>query len=209
MVDMELFAIQTFIKQLNKKWPERNKGFDKIENFCFCFHKNLDGSNSSSEDLINEIIFLVKNGKDLERISAVVYKNKIASGEKKNKFWKWENFNQENDDLIEVFFNETNISNKKKFDMLILEIPKRKRGNAPFPGIKVLQFQKRNRSIQKMQKKLISEGFGISEREIGYYGQETCAAVKRYYREVLGIYSGDAAKDGKRFGPKAWERLFS
>jgi hypothetical protein len=58
-----------------------------------------------------------------------------------------------------------------------------------------------------MQEKLIKNGLSISEKELGYYGKETCESVKLYYRRFLGINSGTIVKHGKSFGPKAWKRL--
>jgi len=207
---MERSAIQSFLKQLDERWPNRNKDFDLIENEFFSFHSNLGDEKEFSDKLIDEIIDFVKNGKDDKRISAVFYKGMFASGEEIDKFWKWQNGGSYNNELITIRFNKETMKNFKKFQINLLTKPKKpRRGPNQFPGTNVLQFKKRNRSVKKLQEKLVSQGFFIDEKEIGYYGSQTCYAVKRYYREVLGVYSGSSAQHGTKFGPKAWERLYS
>jgi hypothetical protein len=206
---MERSAVSSLVKQIDQKWPERNKERDIVEKDLFVFHSDLDGSQETARRLVEEMVDSAKNGKEDNRFLCISYQGMSASGEQKDKFWKFQNDGKEDLGLIRVYFNEENLNNFKKFNIKILEKPKKtRRKKNEFPGIHVLQFKKRNRSVKRMQDKLVSKGFFINEEEIGYYGSHTCYAVSRYYREVLGINTGNIAKNGNKFGPKAWERLF-
>ena len=198
-------ASQTFVNHLNKIYPTRNKDNDIVTLDKVIFHNDLDGKSSTTKDLIHQIILLAKSGEDNGCIKSVSFDGKIASSEYKNKFWSWEDY--QNSELIEIIFDE-NID-IKFFNIPLFKIDKRKKKSRPdFPGIKSLQYKRKNKNVKAMQTLLNKKGFYISEDEFGYYGKETCEAVKLYYRRYLGINSGTIVKDGKRFGPRGWERLF-
>jgi len=194
---------------LNDKWPDRNTSNDFISEHEVVFNPNLDGKKTTTKIFIQELLFCVKNNLDNERVLAIVYENKKASSEQKNNFWSWQK-NNIDDGLIHIYFNDLHKKNISRFNFPMFEkSTKIKKKIIDFPGIKSLQYKRKNRYVKTLQNKLNEKGFLINEKEMGYYGEETCAAVKKYYRQVLKIYSGNTARDGKKFGPKAWERLFS
>jgi hypothetical protein len=203
-------AAQTLISQIDKRWPNRIKEKDYFENLCIYIDPLLDGkknSDSSAKELVDELVQLAKEGLDGQRIISISYKNKVASNHSINKFWIWqkESFVQES---ILIVFNDELKDKKDKFLISLFKEKTKKRGAYPkYPGVSSIKFKRKNKSVLILQKKLIEKGFTISEKEIGYYGLETCEAVKKFYRS-LGIYSGTIAKEGKKIGPKGWKRLF-
>ena len=201
-------APNIFLNKINEKWPTRNKDFDLVEINKITFHPNLDGTKTTIKVLLLELLDYVKNDKEDMAILSIFYNNKQCSGQYKNKFWVWEKENVYGDGLVYIHFND--VDKAPKFDIPLFKKPKRsKKKQIEFPGLKSLQYKRKNRHVKFMQTKLIESGFLINEKELGYYGKETCEAVKMYYRRNLGINSGTIIKDGKKFGPKAWERLFS
>jgi hypothetical protein len=197
-----------FLNKINEKWPDRNKNFDLVEINKLAFHPNLDGKKTTIKLLLSELLDYVKNDKKDLAISSIFYENKQCSGQNKNKFWIWETENIYADDLVHIHFNDVEIV--PEFDIPLFKKPKKiKKKQTEFPGLKSLQYKRKNRHVKLMQTKLIESGFLINEKELGYYGKATCEAVKMYYRRNLGINSGTIVKDGKKFGPKAWERLFN
>ena len=207
---MEKSSISYLIKQMNDKWPNRNTEWDVIEDDAFSFHPDLDGSPETIQQFLQELIDLAKNGEDGERIDSISFRQKIASGKQKNKFWVWQSIDDNSNGLATIKFNLENIKKIQKFNAKILSKPKKTKENPnEFPGPGVLQFKKRNKAVRSMQEKLNAAGFPIPEKEMGYYGEQTCEQIKRYYRTVLGVHSGKSAKYGTRIGPAAWERLFS
>jgi hypothetical protein len=202
-------AAEKFIYHLNQKWPDRNMSNDLVSDQEVIFDPDLDGKKTTTKVFIQELLFCVKNNLDKERILAIVYENKKASSEQKNSFWSWQE-SDIRDSLIHIYFNDLNSNNASTFNFPIFEKSKKiKKKTIDFPGIKSLQYKRKNRHVKTLQNKLNEKGFFVSEKELGYYGKETCEAVKLYYRRVLGIKSDTIIKDGKKFGPKAWERLFS
>jgi hypothetical protein len=203
-------AARTLVDQVDKRWPDRIKEKDSFADTHVHIDPSLDGKKDSSKSInkfIDEMVQLAKEGRDEGRLSSISYKNKIASDQTINKFWVW----QENNDSCETIFfvfNAEKIYNKKSFPIELFKTKKRSRGEYPkYPGTSSVKFKRKNRSIRTMQERLIKKGFLIPEKELGYYGQETCESVKRFYRS-MGIYSGTIAKEGKRMGPKGWKRLF-
>jgi hypothetical protein len=207
---MSCSAPEQFFYHLNERWPSRNKSNDFVSNQQVIFNPDLDGKKTTAKKFIQDLLSSLKNGLDGQRIYAIVYENKKASSEQKQFFWSWRQSNIYDDGLIHIYFNEEKIKDSSEFNFAMFSKPqKEKKTTIDFPGIKPLQYKRRNKSVKLMQSKLIQQGFLINEKELGYYGKETCEAVKMYYRRNLGINSGTIVKDGKKFGPKAWERLFS
>jgi peptidoglycan hydrolase-like protein with peptidoglycan-binding domain len=54
-----------------------------------------------------------------------------------------------------------------------------------------------------MQKQLIAKGFNIPAGATGYYGDQTVAAVKKFYTSL------DKKKDGSIMQPDGWKDLWS
>jgi hypothetical protein len=205
-----LSASKALIDQVNKRWPNRIKNKDLFSDVFLYIDPRLEGekgSYKSAETFINQMVQLAKEGLDDGRISSVSYQNKTACSHPINKFWIWqdsENFYE----IIYIVFNKEKIHDDKKFSIDLFKTKTKARGSYPkYPGVSSVKFKRKNKSVKVLQERLILKGFTISEKEIGYYGLETCEAVKKFYRS-LGIYSGTIAKEGKKIGPKGWKRLF-
>jgi hypothetical protein len=203
-------AAKTLINQINYRWPKRINEKDSFDDASVSIDPLLDGrrdSFESAEIFVNEMIQMAKEGLDEDRIYSITYKNKTACNHPINRFWVWQE-NQNPCDSILIVFNKEKINNNKKFPIELFKTKTRTRNKYPkYPGVSSIKFKRKNKSVRSMQEKLIEKGFYISEEELGYYGQETCEAIKKFYRS-LGIYSGTIAKDGKRLGPRGWKRLF-
>jgi hypothetical protein len=201
---------KTLVDQINKRWPNRIKNKDFFDDVFVHIDPCLEGEKGpykSADIFINQMVQLAKEGLDEGRISSISYQNKMACSHPINKFWIW----QDNENFYEticIVFNKEKIHNDKKFSIDLFKTKTKTRGSYPkYPGISSVKFKRKNKSVKVLQEKLILKGFIISEKEIGYYGLETCEAVKKFYRS-LGIYSGTIAKEGKKLGPKGWKRLF-
>jgi hypothetical protein len=205
---MHDIASQRFLSQINDIWPKRNYEHDRISLEKASFHEELDNKKTTAKKLVFALVDLEKNGLNNERISAIVYNNKKASCEKINKFWVWEEDDSHEDALIHIYFNPKKIYDSSDFDLNIFRKPKKEKKQNQFPGIRYLQYKRKNRHVKIMQQKLKDAGFFISDKEFGYYGKETCKAVSEYYRLFMSMNSGTIVKDGKKFGPKGWKRLF-
>jgi hypothetical protein len=205
-----LSASKALIDQVNKRWPNRIKNKDLFSDVFLYIDPRLEGekgSYKSAETFINQMVQLAKEGLDDGRIFSVSYQNKTACSHPINKFWIWqdsENFYE----IIYIVFNKEKIHDDKKFSIDLFKTKTKARGSYPkYPGVSSVKFKRKNKSVKVLQERLILKGFTISEKEIGYYGLETCEAVKKFYRS-LGIYSGTIAKEGKKIGPKGWKKLF-
>jgi hypothetical protein len=200
-------AQEILFSRINEKWPKRNKAFDLVDSNKMVFHPDLDKKKTTTKNFLYQLVDYAKNDNEEMAISAIVYKGYRCSGEQKNRFWTWEKENFHQDELIYIYFNDE--YNTAHFNIPLFEKTKKEESDLnKFPGVNSLQYKRKNKSVKIMQNKLIELGFSINEKELGYYGKETCEAVKLYYRKVLNINSGTIVKNGKKFGPKAWERLF-
>jgi hypothetical protein len=205
---MSYSAQEILFSKINEKWPKRNEDFDFIGTNKIAFHPYLDKKKITTKNFLYQLVDYAKNDNQEIAISAIVYKGYKCSGEQKNKFWVWEKEDSHQDELIHIYFNSE--YSTVCFNIPLFEKTENERDSLnKFPGINSLQYKRKNKSVKIMQNKLIEFGFSISEKELGYYGKETCEAVKLYYRKVLNINSGTIVKNGKKFGPKAWERLFA
>lgn len=191
--------------KINKKWPNRDVSDDYVEAKRLSFSPKLDTKKTTAKVFVSQIIDYIKNNK-YQPIFSIFYNNKKCSGEEKDKFWVWQEESIHQDGLVHIYFN--NVLDVPNFDIPIFKDPEKSiKEKYPFPGIKPLQYKRKNNKVKVMQEKLIEAGFPINEKELGYYGKETCEAVSMYYRKSLGFNSGTIVKSGKVFGPKAWKRL--
>jgi len=221
-----------FRDQVNRRWPNRTKRRDGwIGNknnhkpneegkvFAIDIDENLLGPSFSLKDneaaaqqLADELIELARRGKDFGRIKYVAYNKKIASGTKDNSFWVWRPLRKGFEKHIHISFNEDGEKETKPFFLKVFmeqppenivqenKIPK-------YPGSEKLILGKRNSQVKLLQEKLMEKGFSIEEKELGKYGETTARAVSGFYKSI-GVNSGTIAKEGTKFGFKAWERLF-
>lgn len=205
-----LLSIQTLLYQINDHWPKRNCQNDFIGENVIIINSDLDGRKNTAKRFVEELAYLAKDGKDDKRIKSISYNGQTASSEYKGRFWLWQKDQSKDPSLIYINLNQMEQDVDDPFVIPLFHKKEKKKENPyKFPGVSPLQYKKRNNSVRMMQNKLIDNGFFISDKELGYYGKETCVAVKQYYRKVLLMRSGTIIKDGKRFGPQGWERLFS
>ena len=226
-------SAEILLNQINKRWPTRYKRRDgwigSKNNHCpdetgmvyaLDIDENLLGIDqpySESLDecskLADQLIELARRGKDGGRIKYVAYKKRIASGTRADEFWIWRPLRRGFEKHIHISFNECDKQKEKHFPLEVFtepsfSLPKIKKNVPKFPGSEKLCLGKKNIGIRKMQEQLCEKGFCVSEDELGRYGESTALAVSAFYRSI-GINSGIIARDGSRFGAKAWERLFS
>lgn len=165
-----------------------------------------------AKQFADELIKLAREGKDGGRLKYVVYENAIASGTYKNKFWVWRTGNWGHTEHVHVSFTNKAQKNASGFDLPIFEEAKKPapKPEPPKPASTpkvpkyptTLEYGKKNKDVERLQKKLIEKGFEIPAGATGYYGDQTARAVKQFYRSM------DLTSNGKRFGLKAWNRLF-
>jgi hypothetical protein len=182
----------------------------------------------TAEELANQLIKLAREGKDNGRLKYVVYNNRIASGTHKNEFWTWRKGNWGHTQHIHVSFTSKAQNDGSPFPLEIFNQgqppkpepvpvppkpapapPKPPVSKAPkFPGSDNLSFGKKNNHVKMLQEQLIRKGYRIPAGATGTYGQQTANAVKKYYIDQKWLV-GTIAQNGKKVGPKGWERLFS
>lgn len=167
---------------------------------------------TTAKEFADQLIQLAREGKDGGRLKYVVYENAIASGTYKNKFWVWRKGNWGHTQHIHVSFTDKAERDGSKFDLPIFEEAKKpepkpepakpaKEPKTPrYPT--TLEYGRKNKDIERLQNKLIEKGFDIPAGATGYYGDQTQKAVKNFYRSI------GLTANGKRFGFKAWNRLF-
>jgi hypothetical protein len=202
-------SAQTLINQINKRWPNRIKNGDSFSDSCLHIDPSLEIKKTckDAEILADQLATFAKQGLDKNRILSVSYKNKTANCYQINKFWVWQNSNTEYKTIC-IVFNKDFEHDNEKFLIDFFKTKEKVKENYPkYPGVSSLKFKRKNKSVRALQDRLLSKGFYISEKELGYYGIETCEAVSKFYRS-LGFYSGTIAKEGKRLGPRGWKRLF-
>jgi hypothetical protein len=220
-----------FLTQINKRWPERYKRRDgwlgkknnhdpNIDGVVFALDiddhllgvEESEGGKKECQRLADELIELAKRGLDGGRIKYVAYNKRIASGTNIDQFWIWRPVRRGFDKHMHISFNDVAEEKAKSFPLRIFsENPliseKIKKDIPKFPGMEKLSFGKKNIYVRKMQDKLSEKGFSVPEEELGRYGQVTSLVVAAFYKSI-GINSGTIARDGSKFGVKAWEKLF-
>jgi hypothetical protein len=223
----------TLRDQVNKRWPRRDKSSDgwigDLAHQSRPSHHNPDAQGfvhaldidhdflgpgrgkAEAEKFANELIKLAREGKDGGRLQYVVYNNRIASGTHRNQFWVWRSGNWGHTQHIHVSFTNKANNDGSEFKLPIFgntETSKPQEPTIPkYPGVSKLSYKKKNRDVKALQEQLIKKGFNIPAGATSYYGNQTADAVKRFYRKI-GFTSGPISKNGKKVGPKGWERLF-
>jgi murein L,D-transpeptidase YcbB/YkuD len=227
----------TLREQLNEKYPNRDKrsdgalgnsshqarvsdhnrdengwvkAIDIDENFGPGWQKG-----TTAKKFADQLIKLAREGKDGGRLKYVVYENRIASGTYRDQYWVWRKGNWGHTKHIHVSFTDKAERDGSKFNLEIFknEKPETDVGHLaaeaqktvtgmPFPGVNFVRYGKTNDYVKAMQAQLIAKGFKIKAGPTGNYFQQTEKAVKDFYKSV-GLTS-----DGKKIGPKAWNKLF-
>ena len=228
----------TLRDQINEKWPKRDKrsdgwigdrahqarksdhnpdkdgwvhAIDIDENFGPGWKKG-----TTAKEFADQLIQYAREGKDNGRLKYVVYENRIASGTYRDKYWVWRKGNWGHTQHIHVSFTDKAERDGSKFDLpifrdepefetsvgdLVAEAQEPVTG-MPYPGVAFVQWGKRNDYVKAMQAQLIARGFDIEFGASGNYFHETRDAVKEFYKSI-GLTS-----NGRKMGPKAWNRLF-
>lgn len=167
----------------------------------------------TAKEFADQLIKYAREGKDGGRLKYVVYENQIASGTHADRFWTWRKGNWGHTQHIHVSFTDKAQNDGSKFDLPIFKnepvapVTPNNQNNAtvsvPFPGNAFASFGARNDYVKQMQRQLIKKGYKIPSGATGNYFQQTQRAVQEFYRQQMKLTS-----DGKKMGPKAWNRLF-
>jgi phosphoribulokinase len=219
----------TLRDQVNKKWPNRDKRSDgwvgdsahqarKSDHnpdkdgwvHAIDIDENMGSGQgrkgSTAKEFADQLIKYAREGKDRGRLKYVVYEDKIASGTYPNTFWTWRGSGYGHQHHIHVSFTDKAERDGSPFDLTIFsdnnEKPNTPSTYKPFPGSNFVKFGSKNNYVKELQQQLIKKGQKIPAGATGYYGFQTEAAVKLFYRSI-GLTS-----NGKKIGPKAWDRLF-
>jgi hypothetical protein len=229
-------AASILLQQINKRWPDRDKEFDN----SFDDQESSDVANTHSvhengnvyaldidtrigpkgkmreglvaDELANQIIDYAKNSvPGSERIESVAYKNKIASGEFKDRFWVWRSGNYGCIQHIHITFKKLGYEDPRNFQLPIFNTrdedpelfkPKEKAEIPKYPGKDRLSFGKKNESVRKMQRQLLAKNYSLPLGDTAEYDEQTRAAVRLLYHKMRKNSSG------KDVGPAAWNFLF-
>jgi len=224
---------KTLIKQIDEIWPNRKKNLDGWLGNEDCQTKSSDHNpdfrglvhaididhnfgnkedrrGESAQNFANELISYVRRGvPGSERLKYVVYKNNIASGTYRDRYWTWRKGSFGHTQHIHIAFSNIGEIDGRRFSLPILGsnygtslmndvenvIPK-------FPGKDKLVFGTANESIRRMQNQLISKNYILSNGASSFYDESTKNAIKKLYHKM------GKNGDGKTVGPAAWNFLF-
>jgi nitrogen fixation-related uncharacterized protein len=229
-------AAAILLKQIDKRWPDREKQFDDwtannekedvlqdhnptesgkiyaldIDTRMGPRGKMRDGL--VADELANQILDYVKRGvPGSERIDSVVYKNQIASGHYKDRFWVWRKGNYGCEKHIHIVFKKLGYEDPRDFQLNIFRAKdqdpemftvKEKAEVPKYPGKEKLIFGNQNESVRRMQKQLLAKNYYIPSGATGKYDDQTRAAIRLLYHKMRKNSSG------KDVGPSAWKFLF-
>lgn len=209
--------------QANQGWGTNGKGsyhnpdphgivhaIDLDEDF---FGKGKGGQKAAME-FAEQLATYCRQGKDGGRIAHIVYEDKVASATAQN--WHFRGSGYGHTHHIHISFTNKADNDGSKFILPIFDdnsnppkptppkpTPAKPENKVPdYPGRSQLVFNKKNSGVTQLQKQLIKKGFNIPNGATGFYGDQTVAAVKKFYSSI------GKAKDGKSFDPAAWNILW-
>ena len=169
--------------------------------------KNVSGEKVAKQ-FAEQLATYCREGKDGGRIAHIVYEGRVASATANN--WHFRGSGYGHFQHIHISFTNRADNDGRKFDLPIFEEDKPKPPVPPkpsrvpaYPGRSVLSYKQRNKDVKKMQQQLIKEGFAIANGPTGFYGDQTTAAVKKFYLSL------GKKKDGKTMDPAGWNSLWS
>jgi len=229
-------AASILLNQINKRWLDRDKEFDtphedQESSDVFSTHEVHENGNVYAldidtrigpkgkmrdglvaDELANQIINYAKNSvPGSERIQSVTYKNRIASGEFKDRFWAWRHGDYGCTQHIHIVFKQLGYEDPRPFQLPIFntkdEDPelfklKEKTEVPKYPGKDKLSFGKKNESVRRLQRQLIAKNYPLPSGDTAQYDEQTRAAVRLLYHKMRKNSSG------KDVGPAAWNFLF-
>lgn len=167
------------------------------------------GGQKEAKRFAEQLADYCRQGKDGGRIAHIVYEDQVASATANN--WHFRGSNYGHTHHIHISF-----TNKADKDGSLFRLPIFEEGDnkptppkpAPsnkipvYPGRSKLQFKQKNADVRDLQKQLIKKGFEIPNGATGFYGDQTTAAVKKFYSSI------GKKKDGKAVDPQGWSALF-
>lgn len=166
------------------------------------------GGQKAAMEFAQQLATYCREGKDGGRIAHIVYEDKVASATAQN--WHFRGSGYGHTHHIHISFTNKADKDGSKFRLPIFETeqdkpnppaPKPERIPA-YPGRSKLTYKQRNADVRDMQKQLIKKGFNIPNGATGYYGDQTTAAVKRFYASI------NKKKDGRTLDPSGWNALW-
>lgn len=221
----------TLRNQVNKEWPSRDKASDGWIGDAAHASRDGWGTNGKgsyhnpdpngivhaidlgdaflgkgtgqkvAKKFADELATYCREGRDEGRIAHIVYEDQVASGTDKN--WHFRGSGFDHFHHIHISFTDKANHNGEKFDLPIFKSsPNPTNKIPPYPGRMKLQYQSKNSGVRNLQKQLIKTGFPIPDGPTNYYGDQTTAAVKKFYASV------GKKKDGKAVDPSGWKALF-
>lgn len=201
--------------QANAGWGTNGKGsyhnpdpngivhaIDIDENFGAGWKKG-----TTAKEFADQLATYCREGKDKGRIAHIVYEDQVASATANN--WHFRGSGYGHFHHIHISF-----TNKADNDGSLFKLPifgfEEDKPNPPkpapvipaYPGRSKLTYNQRNSDVKKMQKQLIKKGFSIPAGPTGYYGDQTVAAVKKFYNSI------NKKKDGRSMDPAGWNKLW-
>lgn len=162
------------------------------------------GGQKVAKEFAEQLATYCREGKDGGRIAHIVYEDQVASGTSNN--WHFRGSGYDHFHHIHISFTNKADHNGEKFDLPIFKSdptpPSPTNKTPPYPGRMKLQYQSKNNSVRDLQKQLIKSGFSIPDGPTSYYGDQTTAAVKKFYASI------GRNKDGRALDPLGWNALF-
>ena len=157
-----------------------------------------------AKDFAEELAAYCRAGKDGGRIAHIVYEGQVASATANN--WHFRGSGYGHFQHIHISFTNRADNDGRKFDLPIFKtepvIPKPSNRIPAYPGRTKLQYKAKNKDVKDLQKQLIKKGFSIPSGPTEFYGDQTAAAVKKFYASIGKV------KDGKAVDPSGWNALF-
>ena len=160
---------------------------------------------TTAKEFAEQLATYCREGKDKGRIAHIVYEDQVASATANN--WHFRGSGYSHFQHIHISFTNKADKDGSKFLLPIFEnvkppAPKPEQKIPAYPGRSRLTKGQRNSDVKTMQKQLIKKGFAISAGPTGYYGDQTVAAVKKFYASL------DKKKDGAVMQPDGWNKLW-
>ena len=157
-----------------------------------------------AKDFAEELAAYCRAGKDGGRIAHIVYEGQVASATANN--WHFRGSGYGHFQHIHISFTNRADNDGRKFDLPIFKtepvIPKPSNKIPAYPGRTKLQYKAKNKDVKELQKQLIKKGFSIPNGPTEFYGDQTSAAVKRFYASIGKV------RDGRAVDPSGWTALF-
>ena len=163
----------------------------------------------TAKEFAEQLATYCREGKDGGRIAHIVYEDKVASGTANN--WHFRGSGYGHKHHIHISFTNKANTDGSKFRLPIFSSETDNKPKPPakpdnkipaYPGRSKLVYKQKSADVKTMQSQLIKKGFAIQNGATGFYGDQTVAAVKKFYASM------GKTKDGKILDPAAWNILW-